>query len=429
MSVFVLVCLLLIALVLALLILPLISRRPAPETATPPVARNAAVYQDQLAELDAELARGAITQAQWSASRASLERRALDEAEEAVTPATASPLPGLPSATQSGRSAKTALALGVLVPVAAVALYMLLGTPQALSPDADGARQQAVSQEQIEGMVAKLADRLKSTPEDTEGWIMLGRSYAAMGRFPDSAAAYAKAAAQRPADGQLLADYADALGMANGRNLKGEPESLIARALKADASNIKALTLAGTIAYQKADYRKAIALWQAILPQVPADAPFAESVRGIISDAQAQLAATTGAKGKNPQAKAQTESQPAGAAPQALLQGTVSLSPALKSRASPDDTIFIYARAASGPRMPLAIMRSTVKELPLKFSLDDSSAMSPTMKLSAFEQVVVVARISRSGSPAPQKGDLEGVTAPMAPRGSGIKLEIGNAVE
>ena len=91
--------------------------------------------------------------------------------------------------------------------------------------------------------------------------------------------------------------------------------------------------------------------------------------------------------------------------------------------------MFIFARAASGPRMPLAIMRSTVKELPVKFSLDDSSAMSPAMKLSAFDQVVVVARISRSGTPTAQKGDLEGMTAVIAPRGTGIKLEINGAIE
>ncbi len=421
MSIFIVLCVLLTVAVLAFLLRPLLMRRQVGTTSHRPAARNAAVYQDQMSELDAELKRGTIGEAEWAASRAAIERRALDEAESASPSADVIDTPE----THPSRAATTAAVVGVVLPIAAVALYLLLGTPQALSPDAIATGQQSVSQEQIEAMVSKLADRLKTTPEDTEGWIMLGRSYAAMGRFPESASAYAKAAAQRPTDAQLLADYADALGMANGRNLKGEPEALIARALKADGSNIKALTLAGTIAYQKADYRKAIALWQAILPQVPADAQFAESVRGIISDAQAQLEAS---KGKAPQAKGRADTQTAATTP-ALLQGTVSLSASLKSKAGPDDTVFVYARAASGPRMPLAIMRSTVKELPLKFSLDDSSAMSPTMKLSAFEQVVLVARISKSGSPAPQKGDLEGVSAPMAPRANGIRLEIANTVE
>jgi cytochrome c-type biogenesis protein CcmH len=261
---------------------------------------------------------------------------------------------------------------------------------------------------------------------------MLGRSYSAMGRFADSANAYAKAAEQRPADAQILADYADALGMANGRKLDGQPEALIARALKADATNIKALTLAGTVAYQKGDFARAIKLWEAILPQIPTGEPFAESVRGIIADARQQLGTNPAGKGAAAKAGSAAASGATGdttAAGAALLQGTVSLSPALKARTSPEDTVFIYARAATGPRMPLAIIRSTVGALPLQFSLDDASAMNPQMKLSAFEQVVVVARISKSGTPAPQKGDLEGVTAAMAPRAGGIKLEIGRAIE
>ncbi len=419
MIIFVAICIFLIVVALLFLITPLLSRKPLPGTSAHSSARNATVYQDQLAEIDAELGREAITQAQWAASRAAIERRALDEAEE--TPNS----PRVGEATAPARRATiTASILGILLPLAAIGLYILLGAPQGLSPAPDEG-QQAVTSEQIEAMVSKLAERLKSNAGDTDGWIMLGRSYAAMGRFQESANAFSKAAAQRPADAQLLADYADALGMANGRNLKGEPEALITRALKADSGNVKALTLAGTIAYQNADYRKAIALWEAILPKVPAEDPFAESVRGIISDAKMQLENTATKKGRTPQPSAKADADQTGAA---SLQGTVSLAPALKSKANPDDTVFIYARATSGPRMPLAIMRSTVRELPVQFSLDDSSAMSPTMKLSAFDKVVVVARVSRSGNPAPQKGDLEGVTSEMAPRARGLKVEISSTI-
>ncbi len=426
MSAFVALCALLVAIALAFLLTPLVRRRAPVAAEAPGTVRNATVYREQLAELDADLARGSIDQAQWAVSRSAIERRALDEAEEENSPA-------LPATAPPRRAVVSAALVGVVVPVAAVAIYLLLGTPQALSPQAMHGPQPSASSEQIEAMVQKLADRMKTTPEDTEGWIMLGRSYAAMGRFAESAGAFAKGAAQRPNDARLLADYADALGMANGRNLEGEPAALVARALKADPKNIKALTLAGTIAYQKGEFAKAVQLWQAILPQVQDDPEFTKSINGIIADAQDKLGSKPGPKGaaavaKNDSAAAPAKG-PAANTGAALLQGTVSLSPALKAKASPDDTVFIFARAASGPRMPLAIMRSTVKELPVKFSLDDSSAMSPAMKLSAFDQVVVVARISRSGTPTAQKGDLEGMTAVIAPRGTGIKLEINGAIE
>jgi cytochrome c-type biogenesis protein CcmH len=418
MTAFLVSCLLLILLALGFLLVPLIALRsgkPAGSPGKSPAkARNATVYQEQLAELDAERERGNIDEAQWQASRNAMERRALDEAEQEGGTA-----PAVPERAQ--RAGIAATVVGIAVPIAAIALYALLGNPQAMFPGPGP--DQAVGAEQIEAMVAKLAERMKSSPADTEGWVMLGRSYAAMGRFEDATAAYAKAAEQKPANAQILADYADALGMVNGRKLDGEPAALIARALKADPRNVKALTLAGTVAYQKREFAKAIALWEAILPEVPKDEPFAEQVRAIISDARQQLG--TGAA-KGPASKA-VASPDGGAA--ALLQGTVSLSPSLKLQAGPDDTVFIYARAESGPRMPLAILRTTVRELPKQFSLDDASAMNPQMKLSAFEKVVVVARISKTGSPAPQKGDLEGVTPAMAPRANGIKLEIGRVIE
>ncbi len=424
MTPFLAACAVLIAIALAFLLFPLLKRRNTIEAATPSGARNAAVYQDQLAELDAELARGTIDQAQWRTSRNAIERRALDEAE---TDDTAAP----PTAPRTQRAGIAALVIGISTPVVALLIYALLGAPQAMFPESASAPQQSMSAEQIDAMVAQLAERMKSNPADTGGWVMLGRSYVAMGRYDDSAKAYAKAAEQRPADAQILADYADALGMANGRNLKGAPEALIARALKADDKNIKALTLAGTVAYQNGDFARAVKLWETILPQVPNGEPFAEQVRAIIADASEKMGAKPAAKSaaKSAAKTSETNAPRDAAAGAALLQGTVTLSPALKAKTSPDDTVFIYARAASGPRMPLAIVKSTVSALPLQFSLDDASAMNPQMKLSAFDQVVVVARVSKSGTPAPQKGDLEGITAAMAPRAKGIKLEIGRSID
>jgi cytochrome c-type biogenesis protein CcmH len=147
-------------------------------------------------------------------------------------------------------------------------------------------------------MVEKLAARLASERSDTEGWIMLGRAQAVLGRYPEAAAAYATAAVQRPNDARVLADYAEALAMARGRDFSGEPEKLIARALKADGKNIKALTLAGTRAFQREDYRGAVRYWQRILPLAPEGSEFAKSVRAGIVEAERKLAtkARSGAK-------------------------------------------------------------------------------------------------------------------------------------
>jgi cytochrome c-type biogenesis protein CcmF len=247
--------------------------------AAPATVSNGAIYAEQLAQLDAELRAGRISPEQWSASRIEIERRALDEAGEARV------------ALPARRSWVTVTAIGVAVPLVAISLYAALGTPRALSPGAgrDSAAQRAPTPEQINAMLAKLVERLKSNPGDTEGWIMLGRSYTVLGHYPNAAAAYAQAAGQRPDDSQLLADYAEVLAIARGRNLAGEPEMLIARALKADGSNLKALTLAGTVAFQRQDYRRAIGHWERILPLATEDSAFAKSVRISIAEAETRL--------------------------------------------------------------------------------------------------------------------------------------------
>jgi cytochrome c-type biogenesis protein CcmH len=404
---------LLIAVALALLLPPLVTRRGA--AAARNVASNSAVYGEQLAELNAELHAGTLTCEQWSAARSEIERRALDEAPEAPMGAAWTP-----------RSRFAAVALGVGIPLAAIALYAFLGNPRSLLPESGPASPppHAVTRDQIASMVAKLAARLEKNPGDSEGWMMLGRSYTALGRFADAATAYSKATEQRPSDAQLLADYADALALAHGRNLFGEPEALIARALKADPNNVKALALAGTVAFDRRDYRGAIAYWQRIAPLVPGDSEFARSMRSNIAEARDHLRSSSPSS-----SLARAATSDAVKPEAALLQGTVSLGSGAEGKAQPEDFVFVFARAAAGPRMPLAVVRRQVKDLPFEFSLDDSMAMNPSLKLSDFDKVVVVARVSRSGNPSPQKGDLEVATTPLAPRTKGIRLEIMRVVE
>ena len=310
------------------------------------------------------------------------------------------------------------MAVALALPVAALLLYLAVGNPAALAPGAAACDGHGIARDQIEGMVERLAARMKEKPEDAEGWAMLGRSYAVLDRYAEAAVAYANAVKRSEPDAQLLADYADALAMAQGRNLRGEPERLIAQALKVDPRNVKALLLAGTVAFQDKKFKDAIAYWERILKVVPPDSDIADSARDSIADARA-LAGMP---------KAPPPAKPDAAAVAATVSGTVRLSPGIAAKASPDDTVFIFARPAEGPRMPLAVMRKRVRDLPTAFTLDDSMAMTPAARLSNHAQVVVGARVSRSGSPAAQPGDFEGMSTQVRPGATGIAVVISSEV-
>ncbi len=414
MMLFVVFSVLLVALVLALLLWPLLSRDGKGASSSGMLASNVGIYREQMAELDAELAAGILTREQWEMARGEIERRVLDDGADAAI------------GTRT-RSARAAIVVAIAVPLFAAGLYSWLGNPDAFSPQAAVANSgspHAVTAEQIEGMVNRLAERLKERPDDIDGWILLGRSKAAVGRYDDAARAYAKAVSLQPKDAQLLADFADVLAMAQGKKLEGEPAALITRALAIDPDNVKALSIAGTIAFNRNDFSGAAKSWKRALALVPPESEFAGSVRSSIAEAESRMGVPP-AKSASKEAEA---SPGVSASPVASLSGRVVLSPSAGSKVGPEDSVFVFARAAEGPRMPLAVMRRQVKDLPFDFSLDDSMAMTPTLKVSAFPRVVVVARVSKSGLATPQKGDLEAVSSPMAPGARGIKLEIAKPV-
>ena len=312
--------------------------------------------------------------------------------------------------------------LSSFVVVLLAAGYLLVGAPLALDPSVRTAASNSgaeITFEQIESMTQKLADRLKQQPDDVKGWTMLGRSYAVMGRHADAVPAFKQALALTPDDPNLLADYADALAVVNGRKLDGEPSKLIARALEIDPNNLKALSLAGTAAFLRKDFAGALRHWEK-LAQVAPDSDFARQIQGGIDEARRLAGAP--AAGTQPQAPG-TAAKPA-----ASVSGTVTLSKQLAGKAAPDDTVFVFARAAEGSRVPLAILRKQVKDLPLKFTLDDSMAMSPAAKLSGSPKVIVGARVSKSGGALAQPGDLQGLSAPVDVGSTGLAIEIGQIV-
>jgi cytochrome c-type biogenesis protein CcmH len=322
---------------------------------------------------------------------------------------------------KQGRAA--AILAGVAIPIVSILLYFAVGNPGALAPRGDG---HGITRNQIEGMVERLAARMKENPEDATGWAMLGRSYAVLDRFSEAAAAYANAVKRSPPDAQLLADYADALAMAQGRRLEGEPERLIAQALKIDPKNVKALALAGTAAFERHDFKVAIAHWRKILEIVPPNSDMADSIRDSIADAEK----LSGSPPKLAGGAATTKPAPARAAASAsgAVSGTVQLAPALAARVAPGDTVFVFARAVDGPRVPLAVTRKQVRELPAAFTLDDTMAMAAGMKLSDHPRVVVGARVSKSGQPTPQPGDFEGLSAPVKVGDTGVTVVITNEI-
>ena len=452
MTVFAIVAAGLVLLALWLVLPTLIRNRAATfhaEDAAAPDARrsNLAILRDQLAQVDADLASGSLTADQHRLSRSEIERRVLDE--EAV--------PEGPR--KAGSARRTAAVLGTLIPLFALGAYGLMGNLAALNPEARVAKAEPgaeVSMAQVEEMVEKLAKKLDSQtapqPGDAQGWTMLARSYGFLQRFPEASRAYGRAIALDPKNPQLLADHADVLAALQGQKLGGEPMRLVEQALQIDPTHPKALALAGSEAFERKDFAMAIALWTKARQFVVADSEFAKALDGSIAEAKGAAqgtgavtataagtaaVASTAAASASPvapaaatptlaSASAAAGTSPAGpaGASGAKITGRVSLAPALAARAAPTDTVFIFARAAEGPRMPLAILKRTVADLPISFALDDSMAMSPQMKLSNFPLVVVGARISKSGNAMPQPGDLQGQAAPSKIGSGGIELVI-----
>ena len=382
---------------------------------------NLVILREQMSQLQSQRDDGTLAEGPFLQARSELERRALDE-EAAIE---------MPS--RVGRSTVTAVLLSLTVPLLALGLYGWVGNPQAII--AHGmAESDSVSQAQIEAMVAQLAQRLENPPAgqapDPQAWEMLARSYASMQRFAQADRAYLRARDLAPGNAQLLADHADVLAVLQGQSAAGEPTRLIERALAIDPVNLKALALAGTAALERKDAAAAVGYWTRARALATPNSDFAAGLDRSLEVARAELkGAPLPQPAAAPVAAVGSSSAPtasAAAVPSAALaiQGMVTLAPAMAAKVAPGDTLFIFARAAQGPRMPLAILKRQASELPLKFTLDDSSAMSKEMTLSRASQVLVQARISRSGNAMPQPGDLLGQVGPVAPGATGLTITI-----
>jgi len=372
-----------------------------------------------------------------------LDERAYDEARRAIERQIGEGL----IASEEAPSSRPSRALVALLSLFVVALagigYWQTGSPSLLREPVPAAAGDAAadqhapganaptSVQQIEGMVDKLAERMKANPDDAKGWTMLARSYTVLGRFGEAVPAYARAAELEPNNPDLLADYADAVAATQQTANNPRSIALIQRALKADPKHFKALALAGSAAFDRGDYAVAIADWEKIAVQLPPGSELAPRVQAMIGDARSKLAGgdTAPPAASPPQvATARPAASSAKAAAGTSVSGTVTLDPALAAQASPGDSVFVFARAATGSRMPLAVQRAQVKDLPLAFKLDDSMAMAPGMTLSSAPQLTVGARISKSGTAIAQPGDLSGEATGVTPGATNIAIRIGTVV-
>jgi cytochrome c-type biogenesis protein CcmH len=398
MTVFLLFAALMLAVALFFVLPPLLQKERA-GTQSQRATLNLDIMRDQLRELDADREAGSIDAASYDAARRELEQRVAEEVQ-----------PEAQAASAPAKKPWVAVALALLLPIVAGGLYYSMGTPKGLDP-ANTAPQtaQQYTPEQISAMLDKLSIEMKNHPDDVKGWTMLARSYARMGRIDEALQAYDHLVRLMPHNAELLAEYAEVLGTGK-QTLIGEPEKLIDQALAADPNSVAALAMSGAVSYERHNYQGAVTQWRKILALVPPNSDIAQAVTNRIDEALSLSGMP--AEGGGASAKA------------ASLSGTVDIDPALLAQAKGDDTVFVFARAVSGPPMPLAVLRKQVKDLPITFTLDDSMSMMPNAKLSGFKDVVVSARVSKSGNPMPAAGDLEGVSGTVHPGAKDLKIRI-----
>jgi cytochrome c-type biogenesis protein CcmH len=427
-------CTALLLFVLGVLVVPLL-RRSGPRRAAPDAETALVnVYRDQLRELEREVATGTLTADQVASARHEIEQRLGEDL--AGAPAAVAPKAAAGIRTVR-RSPVGIIATATAIAVAGGAwwLYARLGVPTAIEREQARAVAPASSvagtpeaspRAPLPGMevlAQRLALKLRTqTPDDAEGWALLARSYVELKQYREAADAFSRAAKRIPNDATLLADYADALGMANGRTLRGEPASLAQRALKADPAHPKALGLVASAAFEEKNYRQAIAYWEKLRTILPPDSDEARGIGANIAEASALL------EGKAPVVAAPVNDAPAGAVGGASLSGTVRVAPELAAKVSPGDTLLVYAKGVARSGMPLAIVRVPAAQLPFAFRLDDGQAMRPELRLSSVSEVALTARVSHTGLATPQPGDLQGVVQPVQVGVSGVELVVDQIV-
>ena len=369
---------LLLLVALSFLLIPVLRVRRAQQEEDR-TALNVALYQERVAELQTQGEAGVLTAEQLERGRDEAARELLADTDNAEPD-------------RSARLGKTLpLLAAVLVPVMGLGLYLHFGA----SDKVELTREFAQAPQSVQEMTTRLERAVEAQPDSAEGLYLLGRAYMAQERAADAAKAFERAAAVAGRQPELLGQWAQALYFSNGKQWTPQLQALTDEALKADPKEVTSLGLLGIAAFEDARYQQAIDYWNRLLAQLPEGDASRAALQGGIERASERLKAA----GVTP-------------AVSARLTVRVELAPALKDKVRPDDSVFIFARASSGPPMPLAAKRVTVADLPIEVQLSDSDAMMPNMKLSSFPEVQLVARVSRAGLPT--KGEWIGRGSPLA---------------
>jgi cytochrome c-type biogenesis protein CcmH len=400
-----------VAIALAFVLPPLLRKR---EVAAKAARRdiNIAVYRDQMKEMEADRANSLLSEEQYQASKLELESRL---AEDALSKADLTMAPVA--------SRRLGFTLAGVLPVAAFGLYFVLGNPMSLIAIAEAQANPPIAQgaqgeHDIMQMIQKVEEKTKADPNNVEAWVILGKTYAAVGHWPEALHAYEKAIKLQPDAPAIMTGYAEALAISNERVLKGKPIELILKALEKDPDDLKGLELAGIYNFQEKNFAQAAYYMKRLYKQLPPESPYAQDILEAQKEAN-RLArgVTTGLDNLADPAADKV------ASPGATLHGVLDIAPALKAKVSETDVVFLFARAADGGA-PVAALRSTAGKFPLEFELSDAMAMNPDNKLSNFKEVTLTARVTKSGDPMGAAGDLEGSLAKVKVGSKGIKLMI-----
>ena len=388
---------------LAFLLLPILRGRRA-QAEEDRTALNVALYEERLAELTAQHAAGTLSDAQLEAGRADAARELLEDTENSDSPKIA----------KLGRSVP--LIAAVLVPLVGYGLYMHWGA----SDKVQMARQFSEQPRTVGEMTAHLEQAVKDQPDSAEAWYFLGRTYMNQERPADAAKAFARVVELAGRQPELLGQWAQAQYFAGDRQWSEQLQALTDEALQADPQELTSLGLLGIAAYEEGRYQDAVRFWEQLVAALPENDPSREAIRGGIERARQQVDGGSG--------NAAAGEAPAAASTQAAaLQIQVQLDPKVAETVSPEDSVFVFARAVNGPPVPLAAKRLTVGDLPATVTLSDADAMVPSLKISSVEQVTVMARISRTGDAT--KGEWMGQSKALETRGdkNAVRLTIDRA--
>jgi cytochrome c-type biogenesis protein CcmH len=383
---------------------------------------NAKVYRDQILDLDREHESGHISHAEWQQSRDELSMRLLEDTSAQDDPAAKREKPAL----------WTAVIVAVALPMASMGMYLWLGEPDAMNPLSVKAPEKA-DQVELSKMAENLAAKLNEKPDNLQGWVMLGRTYRTLENFDSAISAYDRAL-KLSADDDLKLERVEVLAMKSRGNFEGEPWHVIREILQRDPQHYGALLMAGSASYSHEKYADALKYWQQARQPLTADNPDVPGLDEAIASVQKKLGLSTSSLDAVAPAQATSQASEASAkkgtatSSGLTVSGQVSIAQALQGKVKPNDVVFIYATPANGERMPLAIFKTTVSQLPMAFILDDTTAMTPERKLSSAGEVLVKVRVSKSGNAMPQSGDLSGTIGPVKVGAKGLALEIKDQV-